>query len=109
MAQVMVGIRPEAHKKLRRLSRRKRVSMQGLLSALVEMACGEDELGIIDLDWDAIKKKYPNNKTIAKKRWAIVVECVRALMEDTDDPSEMAARSRFTRAQCERAMKEIIG
>ena len=107
MAQNMVGIRAGSKEKLRRLCRRKRVSQQGLLSALVDMANGDTEMGIIDLDWDAIKKKYPNQKGIQRRSWDAVVKAVRVLMEETDDPVEMALRSRFTIAQCERALREI--
>ena len=81
--------------------------MQGLLSALVEMACGDESLGIVDLDWNKIKANYPDNKGIAKRRWDVVLKAVSQLAEETDDPSEMALRSRFTRAQCKRALEEL--
>lgn len=109
MAQNMVGIRGDAKTILRKLARRKRVSQQGLLSALVLMANGDVNLGIIDLDWDEIRRRYPNQKAIQKKSWDAVTTAVRALMEETDDPEEMAMRSRFTKAQCERAIREIKG
>lgn len=109
MAQHMVGIRGEAKTILRKLAKRKRVSQQGLLSALVLMVNGDSELGIIDLDWDAIRKRYPNQKTIQRKSWAAVLSAVGVLMEETDDPAEMAMRSRFTLAQCERAVRELNG
>lgn len=107
MAQHMVGIRQGSKEKLRRLARKKRVSQQGLLSALVEMACGDDSLGIIDLDWDAIRKKYPNQRQIQKRSWEAVVSAVKQLMEETEDPEQIAMRSRFTLAQVKRAMKEL--
>lgn len=108
MAQNMVGIREEAKTILRKLAKRKRVSQQGLLSALVLMANGDsEELGIIDLDWDAIRKRYPNQKNIQKRSWSAVLKAVKVLLEETDDPEEMAMRSRFTLAQCKRAIKEL--
>lgn len=109
MAQHMVGIREEAKTILRKLAKRKRVSQQGLLSALVLMANGDSELGIIDLDWDEIRKRYPNQKNMQKRSWDAVLKAVRTLMEETDDPEEMAMRSRFTLAQCKRAVKELKG
>lgn len=108
MAQHMVGIRKEALDKLRRLARRKRVSQQGLLSALVLMASGEaEELGIIDLDWEKIKAMYPSQKLRQKHSWEAVVKSVRVLMEETKNPEKIAMRSRFTLAQVKRAMREI--
>lgn len=109
MAQHMVGIRQGSKEKLRKLAKRKRVSQQGLLSALVDMAAGDAEMGIIDLDWKAIQKKYPNQKNIQRRSWDAVVKAVKVLMEETDNPVEMALRSRFTIAQCERAIREING
>lgn len=109
MAQHMVGIREEAKTILRKLAKRKRVSQQGLLSALVLMANGDSQLGIIDLDWEAIRQRYPNQKMIQRKSWDAVLKAVKTLMEETDDPAEMAMRSRFTLAQCERALKELKG
>lgn len=109
MSQVMVGMREEAQAPLRKLARRKRVSQQGLLTALVLMANGDDEFGIIDIDWDKVRKRYPNAKQARKKSWDAVLAAVRVLMEETDDPEEMAMRSRFTLAQCKRAVKEIMG
>ena len=109
MSQHMVGIREEAKNILRKLAKRKRVSQQGLLSALVLMANGDSQLGIIDLDWDEIRKRYPNQKTIQRKSWDAVLRAVGAMMEETDDPEEMAMRSRFTLAQCKRALKELKG
>lgn len=109
MAQHMVGIREETKTILRKLAKRKRVSQQGLLSALVLMANGDSELGIIDLDWEEIRKRYPNQKNMQKRSWDAVLKAVRTLMEETDDPEEMAMRSRFTLAQCKRAVKELKG
>lgn len=109
MAQHMVGIREEAKTILRKLAKRKRVSQQGLLSALVLMANGDSELGIIDLDWDEIRKRYPNQKNLQRRSWDAVLKAVKTLMEETDDPEEMAMRSRFTLAQCQRAVKELKG
>jgi hypothetical protein len=107
MAQVMVGIRGEAHDKLKKLCKRKRVSMQGLLSGLVYMANGDTEMGIIDIDWKALQEAFPNNKNRNKRRWDVVVQSVRTLMEETSDPSEIAMRSRWTIGQCKRAVEEI--
>tara|TARA_R100000152_G_C6782307_1_gene219787 strand:- start:22700 stop:23038 length:339 start_codon:yes stop_codon:yes gene_type:complete len=108
MAQNMVGIRKEALDKLRRVARMKRVSQQGLLSALVLMASGEaEELGIIDLDWEMIRTRYPSQKLRQKHSWQALVKSVRVLMEEEADPEKIAMRSRFTLAQVKRAMKEI--
>lgn len=107
MAAHMVGIRGEAKLILRRLAKRKRVSQQGLLSALVMMANGDSEMGIVDLDWDEIRKRYPNQKKIRRNSWEAVVKAVKMLMSETDDPEEIAMRSRFTLAQVKRAMEEI--
>lgn len=107
MAAHMVGIRGEAKHVLRRLAKRKRVSQQGLLSALVLMANGDSELGIIDLDWEEIRTRYPNQKRIRKNSWSAVVKAVKTLREETDDPEEIAMRSRFTLAQVKRAMEEL--
>jgi long-subunit acyl-CoA synthetase (AMP-forming) len=104
----MVGIRKEALDKLRRLARRKRVSQQGLLSALVLMASGEaEELGIIDLDWERMKALYPSQKLRQKHSWQAVVKSVKVLMEEESSAEKIAMRSRFTLAQVKRAMKEI--
>lgn len=108
MAQHMTGIRKEALDKLRRLARRKRVSQQGLLSALVLMASGEaEELGLIDLDWERIRVVYPSQKLRQKHSWEAVVKAVKVLMQETEDPEKIAMRSRFTLAQVKRAMREI--
>lgn len=107
MAQHMVGVRKDAKGKLSSLAKRKRVSRQGLLSALVYMACGEAEYGIIDLDWDKMRKDFPNRKNIAKKSWEAVLDAVCVLMEECDTAEEIAMRSRFTLKQVERAMKEL--
>jgi len=108
MAQHMVGIRKGSLDTLRNLAKRKRVSQQGLLSALVLMAGGQgEELGIIDLDWDQIRKVYPNQKNRQKQSWAALVTSIRGLMGETEDPEKIAMRSRFTLAQVRRAMKEI--
>ena len=107
MAQKMVGIRQVAKTRLESLSQRKRVSQQGLLSALVMMASGDAQYGIMDIDWEKLRKDYPNMKKIQKKSWAAVVSAVKALMEETQDPEEMAMRSRFTLAQITRALEEI--
>jgi len=103
----MVGLQAGAKTKLETLSERKRVSQQGILSALVMMACGESNYGIIEIDWEKLRKDYPSIKKIQKRSWAAVVLSVKTMMEDTNNPEEMAQRSRFTLAQCERAMKEI--
>lgn len=109
MAQHMVGVRKDAKGKLTSLAKRKRVSRQGLLSALVYMACGESEYGNIDLDWDAMRKDFPNRKNIQKKSWEAVLDAVCVLMEEDEDATaeDIAMRSRFTLKQVERAMKEL--
>lgn len=107
MAQKMVGIQRIAKSRLESLSQRKRVSQQGLLSALVMMASGDANYGIIDIDWDKLRKDYPSMKKIQKKSWAAVVSAVKTLMNETQDPEEMAMRSRFTLAQITRAIEEI--
>lgn len=108
MANFMVGIREEARKELKGLARRKRVSQQGLVTALVLMAAGKEEsLGIIDLDWEAIQKRYPNTASRNRKTWAVVVVAVEALMDEFDTAEEIAMHTRFTIAQVNRAMKEI--
>lgn len=109
MANYMVGIREEARKELKSLARRKRVSQQGLITALVLMAAGkETDLGIIDLDWEAIRKQYPNTASRNRKSWEVVVKAVRVLMEEFDTAEEIAMHTRFTVAQVDRAMKEIV-
>lgn len=108
MTQKMVGLQSGAKAKLETLSERKRVSQQGILSALVMMAAGEANYGIIEIDWVALRKDYPSIQKIQKRSWSAVVQSVKTMMEDTRDPEEMAQRSRFTLAQCERAMKEIL-
>ena len=108
MARVMVGVRPEAAVKLRSLARRKRVSKQGLMSVLIHMANSEmSECGIIDLDWDAIRKTCPTTATRNKRNWDIVVESVKALLDEFDTAEEIAMHTRWTVAQVERAMKEL--
>lgn len=107
MAQHMVGLRKDAKMKLTMLARRKRVSRQGLLSALVYMACGEDDFGIIDLDWAKMRKEFPNSKGIQKKSWDAVLDVVAVLMEETGSAEEIAMRSRFTLKQVQRAMEEL--
>ena len=109
MAQHMVGVRKEAKGKLSSLAKRKRVSRQGLLSALVYMACGEADYGIIDLDWDKLRKDFPNVKNIQKKSWEAVLDAVCVLLEEDEDstPESIAMRSRFTLKQVQRAMEEL--
>ena len=108
MANHMVGIREEARQVLKSLARRKRVSQQGLVTALVLMADGkEDDLGIIDLDWEKIRKKYPNTASRNRKTWGVVVTAVQTLREEFDTAEEIAMHTRFTIAQVERAMKEL--
>ena len=108
MANHMVGIREEARSVLRSLARRKRISQQGLVSALVLMADGKnEELGIIDLDWDEIRKRYPNTASRNRKTWSVVVSAVEALLDEFDTAEEIAMHTRFTIAQVERAMKEL--
>ncbi len=107
MAQNMIGIRKEAMGKITALARRKKVSRQGLLSALVHMACGESDYGIIDLDWEKIQKDFPDLARIQKKSWAAVVQAVETLAEEEDSAEAIAMRSRFTIAQVKRALKEL--
>lgn len=108
MAENMVGIRNAGKTTLRKLARRKGVSQQGLLTALVLLANGDrEDLGIINLDWAAIKEEFPNTAKRNAKNWALVVESVKALMDEFDSPEEIAQHSRWTVAQVARAMKEI--
>lgn len=108
MANNMVGIREEARKELKSLARRKRVSQQGLVTALVLMAAGkETDLGIIDLDWEKIRAAYPNTASRNRKSWSVVVRAVEALLDEFDTAEEIAMHTRFTVAQVERAMKEL--
>lgn len=110
MAANMVGIRQEAKSILRKLARRKGVSQQGLLTALVLMANGErEDLGIVNIDWPVMKEEFPNQAKRNKNNWEIVRESVRALMDEFDSPEEIAQHSRWTVAQVTRAMKEIQG
>lgn len=110
MANNMVGIRAEARQELKNLARRKRVSQQGLITALVMMAAGkESDLGIIDLDWEKIRKLYPNTASRNRKTWSVVVKAVDALLDEFDTAEEIAMHTRFTIAQVERAMKELEG
>lgn len=108
MANNMVGIRAEGAETLRKLCRRKGVSKQGLITALVSMANGDrPDLGIIDLDWDKIKEEYPTTKDRNRKNWTFVVAAVRELMNEFDTAEEISMHCRFTLAQVDRAMKEI--
>ena len=107
MAQYMVGIRKEGKTKLSNLSKRKRVSRQGLLTALVYMACGEADYGIIDIDWEKLRKDFPNVKNIQKNSWEAVLDVVSVLMEEEDTAEAISMRSRFTLKQVERAMREL--
>lgn len=103
-----VSMRPDAMKVLKSLVRRKKVSMQGLVSTLVMMADRKrDDLGIIDLDWDRIRAECPTVKTRNRKTWEVVVMSVRELMKEFTTPDEIAMHSRWTLPQVERAMKEI--
>lgn len=108
MAANMVGIRDEGKATLRKLARRKGVSQQGLLTALVLMANGErEDLGIINIDWSKVKEEFPSFAKRNKNSWEVVRESVRALMDEFDTPEEIAQHSRWTVAQAARAMKEI--
>lgn len=103
-----IGLRPESMKTLKSLVRRKKVSMQGLISVLILMADRQrDDLGIIDLDWDKIREECPTVKTRNRKTWEVVVMSVRELMKEFTTPDEIALHSRWTLPQVERAMKEI--
>lgn len=108
MARVMVGIREDAHRVLASLARRKKVSRQGLVSALVMLADGKrPELGIVDLDWELIRKEFPNNQERQVRSWALVVQAVKALREEFDTAEEIAMHCRFTINQVRRAMEEL--
>ena len=108
--QKMVGIQYAAREVLVKLAEKNKVSMQGLVTALVLMADGQHpEFGIIDIDWPALKRKYPNQQKTRRKSWDAVLLAVEAMMVETKDPEEMAKRSRFTVNQCDRAMKELSG
>lgn len=105
-----VGVKPhpESMKVLKSLSRRKKVSMQGLVSALIMMADRQrDDLGIIDIDWDKLREECPTAKTRNRKTWEIVVSSVGELMKEFSTADEIAMHSRWTLPQVERAMKEI--
>lgn len=103
-----IGLRPESMKTLKSLARRKKVSMQGLISTLILLADRQrDDLGIIDLDWDKIREECPTVKTRNRKTWEVVVMSVRELMKEFTTPDEIALHSRWTLPQVERAMKEI--
>lgn len=108
--QRMIGIQEGAREVLVKLAEKHKVSMQGLVSALVLMADGQHpDFGIIDIDWPTLKRRYPNVSKTRKKSWDAVLLAVEAMMEETQDPEEMAKRSRFTFNQCDRAMKELNG
>lgn len=108
MAQNMVAIHPEAKIVLRKLAKRKRVSQQGLLSALIFLANGDfEDMGIIDLEWSEIQRRYPNLRRRRKTQWQKVVEAVKVLNQEGCSAEEMAMRSRYTLAQINRALKEI--
>lgn len=108
MANNMVGIRANGAEILRKLARRKGVSKQGLLTALVMLANQDrPDLGIIDLDWDKIKEEFPTTKDRNRKNWSFVVQAVRALMEEFDTAEEISMHCRYTVAQVIRAMEEI--
>lgn len=108
MAQKQVMIRGDGKKILMELAARENVSQQGLLEALVKMANGEAEhLGIIDIDWDRLRRTCPSPRVRQKRSWEKVIRAVDTLMEETTDPVEISRRSRFSIAQVERAMKEL--
>lgn len=108
--QKTIGIQEAARELLVKLSEKHRVSMQGLVTALVFMADGQHpDFGIIDIDWKALKRKYPNQEKKRRQSWDAVLLAVEAMMEETDDPAQMAQRSRFTINQCARAMRELKG
>lgn len=103
-----VSVRDEVEKTLRSLSRRKKVSMTGIVSVLVLMADKQrPDLGIIDLDWERISQEYPTVQNKNRKTWAWVVVSVRELMKEFTTADEIAMHSRWTLPQVERAMKEI--
>lgn len=108
MANNMVGIREEGKAVLKSLARRKKVSMQGLVTALVFMADGKrDDLGIIDLDWAKIRDEFPNLVNKQKRSWDAVTQAVEVLMEEFDTAEEIAMHCRFTINQVRRAMEEL--
>lgn len=107
-ASVGVKPHPESMKVLKSLSRRKKVSMQGLVSALIMMADRQrDDLGIIDIDWKKMQEEYPTSATRNRKTWEVVMVSVEELMKEFDTADEIAMHSRWTLPQVERAMKEI--
>lgn len=105
-----VGLRPEVQKVLRGLARRKKVSQQGLVSALILMADKKrEDLGVIDLDWDRLRVEAPTAASRNRKTWEVVVVSVRELMKEFATPDEIAMHSRWTLPQVNRAMREING
>lgn len=105
-----IGLRPEAAKALSSLARRKRCSKGGLLSVLIEIANGQHpDCGIIDLDWEKVQKMCPNRGNRAKRTWGAVITAVTELSKDFDTAEEISQHSRFTIAQCRRALEEIRG
>lgn len=103
-----VGLRPDAAKTLTSLARRKRCSKGGLLSVLIEIVNGQHEdVGIIDLDWEKVRKMCPNKSNRGKRTWDAVMTAVRELAKDFDTAEEISQHSRFTLAQCRRALEEL--
>jgi hypothetical protein len=95
-------------KVLKSLARRKKVSMAGLLTSLVLMADRQKpELGIIDLDWDKIRKESPTQATRAVRTWDAVMISVGELAKEFETAEEIAMHSRWTVAQCRRALLEL--
>lgn len=110
MAVQNIGIDKRAKEKLKDLANKNGVSMQGLVGALINMACGDAEhLGIIDIEWRAMRKECPSYRLTQRKAWDAVIKAVETLLEETTDPKEIAQRSRFTLAQVERAITQIKG
>lgn len=103
-----IAVDKEATLVLQRLCKRKRVSQQGLISALLLMLGGQrPELGIVEIDWPAIQQAYPTNKIRNQRNWDLVVLSVKTLMKDFETAEEIAHASRWTLPQVERAMTEI--
>lgn len=107
MKQSVVSIRGEVKPILEKLSHKKKVSQQGLLTALIMMADGDNSYGIVDIDWEALRENFPTSSEKNKSRWDKLVEAVRQLKRETDDPEEIAMRSRYTIKQVNRALEQL--
>ena len=103
-----VTLDPADMKALRSLSRRKKVSMAGLVGMLVQMADAKrSDLGIIDLDWEKMRNERPALAERQKKTWNAVMVAVAELAKEFNTAEEIAMHSRFTVPQVKRALEEL--